>query len=360
MMRQFGPRFAVALLARSDGHLNMDRDSTRIGTIDLPYTFGLGLRWQPAAQLDLGAQTIVRTWSGANSDLLQQGGTGAKNTYEVSAGAEYVSDPKRPYPAADSARRALRYAAIPVGSGRAGSRVRCIGRQRHALRPATRAGVDLALEHVWRSEGRVFRARIHRLAGGIGEAVTGGSGSAIPLYFAHAEKRLHRDLRLPDERGRFGADVRSARREGYVRAADPGCRCDAGQHLRRAGQRGAAGNRAGGRAAAVQASRERARRGRLHGAAAGSRASGPGPAGRSGGRARRLPEPARADRPGPDAASGSPTPSSAPGNTTRTYRRAGKGPDGVRHGTAGMRLSLHLLHRSADARAGAESEAWRM
>ena len=152
LVRQFGPRFGVALLARSDGHLNIDRDSTGIGTVDLPYTFGLGLRWQPAAQLDLGAQTIVRTWSGANSDLLQQGGTGARNSYEVSAGAEYVSDLKRPF------RRPIRlggrYATLPFPL--------VVGQQAHEFGVSAgtgmrfaqnRAGIDLALQHVWRSEG---------------------------------------------------------------------------------------------------------------------------------------------------------------------------------------------------------------
>ena len=33
------------------------------------------------------------------------------------------------------------------------------------------------------------------------------------------------------------------------------------------------------------------------------------------------------------------------------------GSHGVRHGTAGMRLSLHLLHRPADPGAGAEPQA---
>lgn len=151
LMRQFGPNFAVAALARSDGHVNVDRDSARAGTVDLPYSFGLGLRWRPAARLDLAAQSLVRTWSGANSDLLAMGGTGAQNTVEVAAGAEYIPDPRRPY------RRPLRfgarYATLPFPlvnaqqghefSLSAGSGVRFAQQ---------RAGLDLALEYVWRSE----------------------------------------------------------------------------------------------------------------------------------------------------------------------------------------------------------------
>jgi len=150
--RQFGPNFAVSAVARSDGHVNLDRDSTRVRTIDLPYTVGLGLHWRPLPKLDLAGQAMVRTWSAANSDLLALGGTGAQNTVEAAVGAEYASDPKRPY------RRPIRlgihyailpFPLLPAQHGRefgvsVGSGVRFAQQ---------RAGLDLALEHVWRSEG---------------------------------------------------------------------------------------------------------------------------------------------------------------------------------------------------------------
>jgi hypothetical protein len=152
VIRQMGTRFAVAALARWDGHLNVDRDSARVGTVDLPYTFGLGIRWQPTPKLDLATQTLLRTWSGANSDLLAQGGVGADNTWEVALGAEYTPDLKRPF--RRPLRLGARYGQLPfplipgtqpheyglsVGSG-----------MRFAQQ---RGGIDLALEHVWRSEG---------------------------------------------------------------------------------------------------------------------------------------------------------------------------------------------------------------
>jgi hypothetical protein len=123
-----------------------------VGTVDLPYTFGLGLRWRPAAKLDLGTQALFRTWSGANSDLLAMGGVGAQNTVEVAAGGEYTPDPRRPYsrPIRFGARYAtLPFPLVPGQQGHefgvsAGSGVRFAQQ---------RAGVDLALEHVWRSEG---------------------------------------------------------------------------------------------------------------------------------------------------------------------------------------------------------------
>ena len=150
--RQFGPNFAVAAVARSDGHVNMDLDSVRVGTIDLPYTLGLGLRWRPAPTLNVAGQTLVRTWSAANSDLLALGGTGSQNTVEAAVGAEYTSDPTRPYQR--PIRLGVRYGTLPffLVPGQhprefgvsAGSGVRFAQQ---------RAGLDVALEHVWRSEG---------------------------------------------------------------------------------------------------------------------------------------------------------------------------------------------------------------
>jgi hypothetical protein len=152
VIRQFGRRFAMAALVRSDGHLIVDRDSTRVGTIDLPYTFGLGLRWRPAGKLELGAQTLVRTWSGANSDLLQQGGTGAQNTLEVAGGLEFTPDPKRPF--SRPLRLGAHYARLPFPL--------IAGDQGHEFGISAgsgfrfaqqRAGIDLTVEHAWRSEG---------------------------------------------------------------------------------------------------------------------------------------------------------------------------------------------------------------
>ncbi len=150
--RQFGPSFGLSAMARWDGHVNMDRDSARVGSVDLPYTFGLGLRWRPTAKLNLATQGLFRTWSGANSDLLAMGGTGAQNTLEVAAGAEYVGDPQRPY--RRPLRLGARYATLPFPM--------VTGQQGHEFGVSAgsgvrfaqqRAGIDLAVEHIWRSEG---------------------------------------------------------------------------------------------------------------------------------------------------------------------------------------------------------------
>jgi hypothetical protein len=165
LIRQFGPGFALALTARTDGHVDVDRDSARVARVDLPYSFAMGMRWQPSEKLNLGTQGVVRTWSGANSDLLEQGGTGAANTFEIAAGAEYTPDPRRPF------QRPLRLGArygllpFPLVAGdqghefglSAGSGVRFAQQ---------RGGVDVALEHVWRSEG-VYSERAFILTVGV-------------------------------------------------------------------------------------------------------------------------------------------------------------------------------------------------
>lgn len=151
-VQQLGPSLWLAAVARSDGNLKMDRDSARVATVDLPYSLGLGLRWKAGAKLDLAGHGIFRTWSGANSDLLASGGTGADNTFEVALGGEYVGDPRRPY------RRPIRFGAhyatlpFPLQPGlqptefgvSVGSGVRFA---------QDRASVDLSLEYLTRSAG---------------------------------------------------------------------------------------------------------------------------------------------------------------------------------------------------------------
>lgn len=151
-VHQLGNALWVAAIARTDGNAKMDRDSVRVATVDLPYALGLGLRWKAGARLDIAGHGIFRTWSGANSDLLAEGGTGADNTFEVAVGGEYIGDPRRPQ------HRPIRFGAhyatlpFPLQPGvqptefgvSVGSGVRFA---------QDRAGVDLAVEYLRRSAG---------------------------------------------------------------------------------------------------------------------------------------------------------------------------------------------------------------
>jgi hypothetical protein len=158
VVRSFGTDFSVAATVRSDGHANIDRDSARVAEADLPYAFGLGLRWRPVQKLELASDVIYRTWSGANSDLIAQGGTGAENTFQVALGAELTPDLRRPY------RRPIRFGA------RAAQGVRCLPWQRRPVcatasrnRPEPRACVAF--------RRRVLGAGLHGDGGGDGKTV---------------------------------------------------------------------------------------------------------------------------------------------------------------------------------------------
>jgi long-subunit fatty acid transport protein len=164
LVGQLGSSFGVAMMARSDGHLNLDRDSTRVARVDLPYTLGFGLQVRPVPKLELASQVLFRTWSGANSDLLEQGGTGADNTYEFAAGGEYTGDLKRPYHRV--LRFGARYAKLPflLDPGTQPSEF-ALSLGTGARFAQQRAGVDLSLEYAWRRAGD---ARERALLVGIG------------------------------------------------------------------------------------------------------------------------------------------------------------------------------------------------
>ena len=151
-VRELGPSLAVAAVIRADGNAGIDRDSTPAYEVDLPYTFGLGLRWRPSPRLEVATQGLFRTWSGANSDLQLQGAPGSKNTIEIAVGAEYVGDPRRP------TRRPLRFGArygslpFPVlGGPQPKEFAASLGTG--ARFAQQRGGVDLAVEYFRRSAG---------------------------------------------------------------------------------------------------------------------------------------------------------------------------------------------------------------
>ncbi len=147
--------FMVALTARSDAKADVDRDSTATGEIDLPHRFGAGMLWQVHPKLTVAGHAQYHTWSAANSDLLAQGGVGAKNTWEVAVGAEWVGDPDRPF------RRPLRLGVhytqlpFPLAPGQQGREVG-VSVGTGARFAGGRGGIDLGLERLWRREGPNF------------------------------------------------------------------------------------------------------------------------------------------------------------------------------------------------------------
>ncbi len=160
------PGILLAATVRSDAHVSVDRDSTRAYRVDLPYTVSAGAMFRASPKLTLAASGSYRTWSSANSDLIAQGGVGARNTVELSLGGEYSKNLRRP--ANLPLRLGVRYADLPfpVVTGEhpkefsisAGTGVRFA---------QDRAGLDLALEHAWRSEGSPFKERAFQVIFGL-------------------------------------------------------------------------------------------------------------------------------------------------------------------------------------------------
>ncbi len=148
---QLSRSVSVALSIRTDGTAKARRDSTGVGTLDLPWTFAAGLRWRNSPRLTLAAQGTYQTWSGANSDLLAVGGNGAKNTLSVGIGAEYgaVGGESTSLPL----RAGLRYGQFPFPlfpNTQAEELVASLGT---GLRLASnRASIDLTVERAWRKE----------------------------------------------------------------------------------------------------------------------------------------------------------------------------------------------------------------
>lgn len=155
LMRALGRGLTASAVFRLDGDVSVERDSTRVGTVDLPIALGAGLRWRASPRIDLATQALTRRWGSADADLRALGGTGARNTIELSAGAELVRNPRRPQQR--PLRLGARFATLPfpVESGAQprefglalGTGLR-FAQDRAGL---DHAGIDLSIERTWRS-----------------------------------------------------------------------------------------------------------------------------------------------------------------------------------------------------------------
>jgi hypothetical protein len=160
VIRRFGANALVGVAVRSDGQSKQQIDSLQQTLVDLPYSFSAGVILRPTPRLQIAFQGVYKTWSGANSDLLRLGGTGARNSLDLSTGLEL-----RTHGSADQTpiRLGFHYAQLPFAiiagsfpdefglSGGTGVR---FARGRGAL--------EFSLEEVWRSDdtGRKERATI--------------------------------------------------------------------------------------------------------------------------------------------------------------------------------------------------------
>ncbi len=166
VMVRLGRSVTLGGMVRTDDRLRTERDSFAIGSIALPITVSGGARFQLGDRLMLAGSALYRNWSVANSDLLGQGGTGSVNSTEVSAGFEFLTDPRRAFNR--PIRLGLRRATLPFPL-RPGDKTTetavSLGTAFRFL--ADRAGFDLALQRVWRKGGTGFEETATLLTLGI-------------------------------------------------------------------------------------------------------------------------------------------------------------------------------------------------
>lgn len=156
----------LAAMVRSDSKASVERDSAKAYNVDLPYSFAAGARVRAGRKLVLAMAGNYRTWSGANSDLQAQGGVGSQNTVDLSLGGEMVRHTQRP--GVLPIRLGLRYASLPFPV--------VAGQHPHEIAVSVgtgtrfaqdRAGMDLSIEHAWRSEGSPYKERALTIAFGL-------------------------------------------------------------------------------------------------------------------------------------------------------------------------------------------------
>ncbi len=175
LTHQLSSRVQLALMLRSDGKATVDLDSARAYSIDLPVTVSAGALLRASPRLTLATSGQYRTWSAANSDLQARGGVGAENTLELSLGGELIRNPRRP--STLPFRAGVRYAQLPFPV-QAGHHPRewSVSAGTGTRFAQDRAGVDLALEHAWRSEGGAYKERAFGLILGLSIRPYGGGG----------------------------------------------------------------------------------------------------------------------------------------------------------------------------------------
>ena len=156
----------IAATVRMDSKASVDRDSTPVYNVDLPWTFSVGMLWHASRRLTVGAQGAFRTWGGADADVKAAGGIGAQDTWEASLGTELATHRRRP--SRLPLRLGLRYAELPFLL-HAGERPRetSISFGTGTRFAQERAGIDAAIEWTRRKEAPGYSERTFQLVLGL-------------------------------------------------------------------------------------------------------------------------------------------------------------------------------------------------
>lgn len=156
----------LAATVRMDSKASVDRDSTPVYDVDLPWTFSASMLWHASRRLSIGAMGAYRTWGSADADVKAAGGIGTQDTWEASLGTELATNPRRP--SRLPLRLGLRYAELPFLL-HSGERPREMGISfgtgtRFAQE---RAGIDMAIEWARRKDAPGYSERVFQLVLGL-------------------------------------------------------------------------------------------------------------------------------------------------------------------------------------------------
>lgn len=148
----------VALMVRSDGTADVERDSTTASKypVALPLSIAGSVAWRPSSRLAVAGAYTRWSWSDANEDLQAVGAAGAANSYEASGGVEFATRSTRPGQL--PLRLGVRYRTLPfLLEGVEQPRETAVAAGTSLVFAYGRAGMDLAAERASRSAGSAYR-----------------------------------------------------------------------------------------------------------------------------------------------------------------------------------------------------------
>jgi hypothetical protein len=166
IVARVGKTVTLAGMVRADDRVRVELDTASLGKAKLPLTFSGGARVQLGDRVLLVGSALYRNWSTASADLVSLGGVGSVNTTEFSAGLEYYTNTRRI--SHRPLRLGVRHATLPFPL-RLGDKTSetAISFGTSFRFVAERAGLDLALQRVWRKGGAGFTERAVLLTLGV-------------------------------------------------------------------------------------------------------------------------------------------------------------------------------------------------
>jgi hypothetical protein len=159
-------RLWIAGSVRKDGSLDVERDSTEVGSINMPISLSAAARFQVSSRMALSGQAATQDWSVANEGLTALGGSGARSTIEFAGGVELIRNLRRPEHL--PLRLGARYAEMPflVASGSQPTEVGfAVGTGFRFAQDL--GGIDVTAERIRRSQGDGFAETSWQLSIGV-------------------------------------------------------------------------------------------------------------------------------------------------------------------------------------------------